>query len=105
MRCGPAALAIALLAAAPAAALDPSRPLPLFHLDLYQEELPAYRVHTVHQSRDGYLWLGTFEGLVRFSGAEFRVYDERNASGLTSRRARALVEGVDGTLFVGTIDG
>ena len=40
--------------------------------------LPQNSVIAITQTRDGYLWLGTINGLARFDGVHFRVYDESN---------------------------
>src|SRR5947208_5626417 len=36
--------------------------------------LPQNAVNAILQTRDGYLWLATFDGLVRFDGLEFTVF-------------------------------
>lgn len=57
------------------------------------------------QTRDGYLWLTTFDGLVRYDGVRFTIFNRSNSQGLTSNRFSALFEDTDGTLWLGTIDG
>src|SRR5690349_9724050 len=44
--------------------------------------LPQNSVIAMTQTRDGYLWLGTREGLVRYDGFSFRTFDENNTPGL-----------------------
>lgn len=70
------AAALALLAG-PAPALDPSRPPHAFARTIFREELPQASVLALVQSTEGYLWLGTYEGLVRFDGEEFQVWDRQ----------------------------
>jgi signal transduction histidine kinase/ligand-binding sensor domain-containing protein len=67
--------------------------------------LPQNVVYAVTQTRDGYLWLTTFDGLVRYDGVRFTVFNRSNSRGLTSNRFSALFEDTDGTLWMGTIDG
>ncbi|MBI4748112.1 MAG: hypothetical protein HY774_06455 [Acidobacteria bacterium] len=67
--------------------------------------LPQNAVFAVTQTRDGYLWLTTLDGLVRFDGVTFTVFNKGNSRGLTSHRFSALFEDSDGTLWIGTIDG
>src|SRR5882724_9745448 len=67
--------------------------------------LPQNVVYAVTQTRDGYLWLTTFDGLVRYDGVRFTVFNRSNSKGLTSNRFSALFEDTDGTLWMGTIDG
>jgi signal transduction histidine kinase/ligand-binding sensor domain-containing protein len=64
--------------------------------------LPKSVVRAVIQSRDGYLWLGTPEGLARFDGVDFTVFDENNSPGLKSRNIVSLFEDSQSNLWVGT---
>ncbi len=94
-----------VLASGRAAALDPSVPLSQYALDTWQEGLPQASVHAVLQARDGYLWLGTYEGLVRFSGVAFVVHDRDRTAALTSNSVRTLLEAPDGALWIATLGG
>lgn len=67
--------------------------------------LPQNSVRSIVQTRDGYLWLTTFDGLVRFDGLHFTVFDKSNTKGLSSNRFTSLYEDRDGTLWIGTGDG
>ena len=51
-----------------------------FIVDSWNNEqgLPQSSVISVIQTRDGYLWLGTLNGLVRFDGNRFAIFDENN---------------------------
>ena len=49
-----------------------------------EEGLPQNSVNTVIQTRDGYLWLGTFGGLVRFDGLRFTVFNGANTPELNN---------------------
>ena len=66
--------------------------------------LPQNSVNDILQTRDGYLWLATFGGLVRFDGVRFVVFD-RSTQGVESQRVRALLEDRHGTLWAATEDG
>ena len=52
--------------------LNPDKEINQYILDVWgiQQGLPQNTVHTIIQTRDGYLWLGTEEGLVRCSLVE-----------------------------------
>lgn len=65
---------------------------------------PNY-IKTIIQTRDGYLWLGTIEGLVRFDGQSFTVFDNSNTPELKDHFVKALVEDRDGVLWIGTNSG
>lgn len=67
--------------------------------------LPQNSISAIVQTRDGYLWLATFDGLVRFDGVRFKVFDKSNTKGLSTNRFTALYEDKDGTLWVGTNEG
>jgi signal transduction histidine kinase/ligand-binding sensor domain-containing protein len=67
--------------------------------------LPQNSVRSITQTRDGYLWLTTFDGLVRFDGVRFTVFDKSNTKGLSTNRFTSLYEDRGGTLWAGTGDG
>ena len=67
--------------------------------------LPSSAVLAVTQTRDGYLWVGTLEGLARFDGVQFTVFDENNTPELNSRVVRRLFEDRQTNLWVGTENG
>ena len=69
-----------------------------------KEGLPQSSVTAVLQTSDGYLWLGTQGGLVRFDGVRFTLFSPSTA-GLRSSRIRTLHEDADGALWIGTEDG
>ena len=66
------------------------------------EGLPQSSVSSLAQTRDGYLWLGTFGGLARFDGTHFAIFDESNTPGLGSSRIVKLFEDSRGHLWIGT---
>jgi len=67
--------------------------------------LPQNSVRAVLQSRDGYLWVGTLDGLARFDGVRFTVFTKANSPGLPGNRTTVLYEDGDGDLWVGLEDG
>ena len=44
------------------------------------EGLPANAINDVIQTADGYIYLGTYEGLVRFNGFEFTLFNKHSGS-------------------------
>jgi ligand-binding sensor domain-containing protein/signal transduction histidine kinase len=75
-----------------------------FHVDTWgtHEGLTANEVVAIIQTHDGYLWLGTLNGLVRFDGLQFKVFDEHNTPGLPSGRIVYLFEDSKTNLWIGT---
>ena len=67
--------------------------------------LPQNGVRQITQTPDGYLWLTTFDGLVRFDGVKFTVFDAGNTKGIINNRFSAIYAAPDGTLWAGTEDG
>jgi ligand-binding sensor domain-containing protein/signal transduction histidine kinase len=67
-----------------------------------REGLPQSSVLSVIQTKDGYLWLGTFNGLVRFDGSRFTVFDANNTPDLNSGRIVCLFEDSHTNLWIGT---
>ena len=66
--------------------------------------LPQNSVLALLQTRDGYLWAATPDGLVRFDGLTFTIYNKATTPGLTTNRFNALFESADGALWIGTED-
>jgi ligand-binding sensor domain-containing protein/signal transduction histidine kinase len=58
-------------------ALDPTRSIYQYNLRSWtrQNSLPANSVNAITQTKDGYVWLGTPAGLVRFDGVEFKLLE------------------------------
>ena len=52
------------------------------------------------QTRDGYLWLGTFGGLARFDGVKFTIFDTGNSPRLGGNRITYLYEDKEGGLWI-----
>lgn len=72
-----AAIGLGLLASSPRAAVLPETPQ--FRIYDIADGLPSSRISAMAQDREGYLWLATEDGLARFDGSDFRVWQhERN---------------------------
>jgi ligand-binding sensor domain-containing protein/signal transduction histidine kinase len=87
--------------------LDPGKAISQYNLDVWTSELslPQNSVTAVVQARDGYLWLGTYGGLVRFDGVQFTVFQQGRSEGLASNSIQALLEDRQGNLWIGTNGG
>jgi diguanylate cyclase (GGDEF)-like protein len=106
VRLGLAALLLALLTV-PAVALDPAKAVTQYSRRVWQiaDGLPQNSVNAIVQDRQGYLWLSTQEGLARFDGVSFTVYDKLNTPAITNNNVRALLVDRTGALWVGTNGG
>jgi ligand-binding sensor domain-containing protein len=69
------------------------------------EGLPQDSVLTILQTRDGYVWVGTRDGLSRFDGVRFTTFDARKQDQLRENEVWALAEGGDGSLWIGVYGG
>lgn len=67
--------------------------------------LPQNSVRDIVQTRGGYLWLATFDGLVRFDGVRFTVFNKSNAPGIVTNRFTQLYEDAQGDLWACTEGG
>jgi ligand-binding sensor domain-containing protein len=64
--------------------------------------LPVNSISGLIQSRTGYVWAATFDGLVRFDGVRFTVYNSANSPGLPSDRIMSVTETKDSALWMNT---
>lgn len=87
--------------------LNPQRAITQYIQTSWTSEsgLPQNSVHAIAQTRDGFLWLGTEEGLVRFDGTAFKTYNRHTYKGLASDYVQALLADRDGSLWIGTDSG
>jgi diguanylate cyclase (GGDEF)-like protein len=99
-------LAVAL-ASADALALDADRRITQYVHDQWQlpQGLPQGSIQTIHQSRDGYLWVGTLEGAARFDGVRFTVFDKSNTPAFRHNDVQVICEDGRGRLWFGTWSG
>jgi signal transduction histidine kinase/ligand-binding sensor domain-containing protein len=95
------AFAAALLAGIPGSDSIPIRPIhQLAHKTWAAQDGAPAEIHLLAQTGDGYLWLGTVSGLVRFDGVQFVPFHPRGNDSLPAAGVRALMEGRDGTLWI-----
>jgi ligand-binding sensor domain-containing protein/signal transduction histidine kinase len=85
--------------------LDHRTPQSSSRLWQIDEGLPDNLVQAITQTRDGYLWVGTSEGLARFDGTEFMAFTPKNTPALKSLSITALCADRDGALWIGTDGG
>src|SRR5215467_12938561 len=61
--------------------------------------LPQNSVRDIVKTRDGYLWMTTFDGLVRFDGVRFTVFNKSNSPGIANNRFWRIFEDRFGDLW------
>ena len=66
------------------------------------EGLPANAINDVIQTADGYIYLGPYEGLVRFNGFEFTLLNKHSGSEYSFISARAMIQDSQGNLWLGS---
>lgn len=81
-----------------AVALDPSRSPADYIRTSWRNELPSLNVLAIAQTRDGYLWLATYDGLVRFDGVAFELFDRSNVPEMGSSAVLTLAADGSGAL-------
>lgn len=96
-----------MLLACPAFGLNPDKLITQYHQQVWTERdgLPQASVQAIVQTADGYLWLGTRAGLVRFDGVRFTVFTAGANDGLESNDIRSLYQDSHGRLWIGTFNG
>src|SRR5579872_2535423 len=84
-------------------ALSPGKALTQYSVTVWsqQQGLPQDTIRAITQTSDGFLWLGTDEGLARFDGYEFVAFG-KDQGGLPSNSVNVLAAGPDGALWIGT---
>jgi len=87
-------------------ALDPAQSVTTYIRTRFTKEdgLPSGVVNVILQTQDGFLWVATDSGLVRFDGTNFTTI-EFPPQTLTEGLSRAMAEGPDGDLWAGTNKG
>lgn len=103
------AMATALLwiALLPVAAAAQDKPLTAYFRETWttRQGLPHNQVNAIAQTPDGYLWFGTWEGLVRYNGLEFHAFDRANTPALKDNGVRSVRASADGAVVIGTSRG
>jgi signal transduction histidine kinase/ligand-binding sensor domain-containing protein len=70
-----------------------------------RDGLPQNTVLAIATTRDGYLWLGTYEGAARFDGVRFTLFNPSTTTGIGNSLVTALLERRDGDLWLATYGG
>jgi ligand-binding sensor domain-containing protein len=94
------------LLSAPLRGIDRDRRLDeLYHTSWTSKDGAPSEIFAIAQARDGYLWLGTTTGLVRFDGIHFENYEPPFGQAFPARNATSLLTVPDGGLWIGFSSG
>ena len=87
--------------------LDSKASIGQYAIDIWTTEhgLPNNAIMDVAKSPDGFIWLATFNGLVRFDGLEFTVFDRNNTDAFKTNNLADLFIAADSSLWIGTNGG
>jgi ligand-binding sensor domain-containing protein len=64
-----------------------------------EQGLPTNAIFDVEQTRDGYVWFASFEGITRFDGLAFRTFGRAEIPGVDRAEFAGLAAGPDGSLW------
>lgn len=97
-------LALAALCAKAARGVPPRGEFISFQQVVVPDEVPAHLVSALAEDRQGFLWIGTQAGLVRYDGYQYRVFkfDPNDPRSLSGSYVRSLFAAGDGRLWIGT---
>jgi ligand-binding sensor domain-containing protein len=98
---------VALLLAMPVAGLDPGTALTQYGHTAWRirEGYFAGSPSSITQTKDGFLWIGTDTGLIRFDGLKLEPWLPPAGSSLPDDRTVNVLGASDGSLWIGTADG
>ena len=88
-------------------ALDPTKTFTQYVQDNWQTDqgLPQNAIYCITQTKDGFLWIGTEEGVARFDGVRFTVFNKANTPEIKNNIINALFADREGNLWIGTYGG
>ena len=103
--CAGLVLALSMVRAGAAVAAPAAEPKPVVQRWVGDDGPRQNSIEAIAQTPDGYLWLGTTAGLMRFDGNGFTRYTRRDHTALPHDWIVSLVADRDGRLWIGTDDG
>ncbi len=86
--------------------LDPDKKIHQYVHNVWTMEdgLPSNSIWSITQCTDGYLWLGTYHGLVRFDGVNFKTFDRSNTKVFNNNKIKQVLADNNGGLWILTYD-
>src|SRR5262245_50862430 len=110
MLMSPASANAARPSAPPVQAAEPLvslKPTPRFKRIGLEEHLPQLSAYAIVQDPQGFVWVGTGEGLARYDGYDFKVFqwDPASKNTISNNGVTALFDDGEGNLWIGTNEG
>jgi len=98
----PAIAVIAVCLSANAFAIDPNRQLSQYVHTIWGPEkgFPGGSISSIAQTADGYLWIGTEKGLIRFDGLSFRKFEQAAPAAFPLGPVKGLLADEQGNLWI-----
>ncbi|MFC2152454.1 two-component regulator propeller domain-containing protein [Bacteroidota bacterium] len=87
--------------------LDPEKTITQYTLKSWTIDhgLPSNAINDIIQSKNGYIWIATYGGVVRFDGIKFTKYTSQNSNALLTEATKLIREDKNGTIWIGTQKG
>ncbi len=87
--------------------LLPQKAISQYQCDIWQKPqgLPQNSIYSITQGHNGYIWLASYEGIARFDGVEFTIYNTSNVKALRTSGALVVYEDTKKNLWFGTNNG
>jgi len=72
-----------------------------------EAEVPSERINCIYQDQEGYIWIGSDDGLIKYQGESSVVYNEipGNPRSLSSNSVKCIIEDENDNLWIGTTNG
>jgi diguanylate cyclase (GGDEF)-like protein len=85
-------------------AIDPTKTLSQHMVTTWTEKegLPTNTIIDIIQDKQGYIWMASYSGLIRFDGYKFTLFNKKTNETINSNTARTLLEDGEGNLWIGT---
>jgi len=89
----------------PLFALDPAKTLTQYAHRIWGQEEGLFQptIYSILQTRDGFLWLGTQDSLIRFDGMHFREFGSPDSPVFHQTLIHALLQDREGNLWAGSL--
>lgn len=85
--------------------LDPEKRISQYRHTIYGAEEGVKDVLDILQDKQGFIWLASYSGLIRFDGSKFVTFNKSTRADFPVNVVRVVFESKDGILWIGSNDG